>query len=81
MSRNKTSQEKLNDFTDWMCDINEDAANRFTTMLTPQTVSEEVDTCMRCSEPLHSNEDIVTGICAECWTPDDNDEELDKVFK
>lgn len=32
----------------------------------------EYETCLRCPAPLISCEEMITGICAHCWTPDDD---------
>jgi hypothetical protein len=34
-----------------------------------------MDGCIRCSKELFTEEDLLTGICADCWTAEDNDEE------
>ena len=31
--------------------------------------------CIRCSKPLDSEIGVKTGICSECWTQDDEDDE------
>lgn len=36
-----------------------------------------MDTCIRCGTDLESEIAMQTGICPECWTPDDEDPELD----
>jgi len=40
-------------------------------------MNEEVEKCIRCSAELQSEIALQTGICAECWTEDDEDESLD----
>jgi DNA-directed RNA polymerase subunit RPC12/RpoP len=32
-----------------------------------------MEECIRCSKPLASEEDFQTGICAECWTEEDEE--------
>ncbi len=27
--------------------------------------------CLRCCKPLETKEDLLTGICADCWTDED----------
>jgi|ETNvirnome_2_300_1030623.scaffolds.fasta_scaffold13082_4 hypothetical protein len=41
---------------------------------------EKAEYCMRCEELLMSHEDHVTGICADCWTEEDNDSVLDSAM-
>tara|TARA_Y100000034_G_C6888143_1_gene408100 strand:- start:1584 stop:1733 length:150 start_codon:yes stop_codon:yes gene_type:complete len=36
--------------------------------------------CIRCGHALVTEEDLKTGICAECWTVDDFDPDLDEDF-
>jgi len=37
-----------------------------------------MDTCTRCNTALYTDEDLLTGICAICWTVEDGDIEEDK---
>lgn len=37
----------------------------------------ETNGCLRCGTELTSELDLQTGICPDCWTPEDEDEELD----
>lgn len=40
----------------------------------PQTPSKASQPCLRCGDPLETPEARQTGICAQCWGPDDADE-------
>lgn len=36
---------------------------------------EPVSRCIRCSRRLETEEDLVTGICADCWKPEDHEDD------
>lgn len=33
----------------------------------------EIEKCIRCGTPLESEEDLEFGICADCWTDEDEE--------